>query len=426
VSGVAEALLADRYELGRVIGRGGMGQVRLARDTRLGRDVAIKVLHLGGGSGADRERFEREARAAARVNHPNVVSVFDVGEQDDEVFIVMECLPGTTLADEIARAPLSAQRVAQVSTDLLAGLAAAHAQGVLHRDIKPSNVLFTEDGTAKLGDFGIAKVGDDTDLTEIGSIVGTAPYLAPERLHGEPATTASDLYALGVLLYEALSGARPFIGASPVAVAHAMSTTTPLAVEELRPDCPPALAAAIARAMRKDPAERFASAATMAAAITGATTEAMTGLAPSVGGAVAQTTPADALAASIPTASAAATLAPVTVPPTVPMPPTAAFPPDHRTRHAGPARAGLIAALVALVAGIVLVGVLAARPSTEPLSPPPTAVSTEPPPPTTAATTTTAAPPSSAPAVTVAPSHPSAAPVTAAPAKPGKGKGKDK
>src|SRR4051812_25086469 len=153
-------VFAHRYALGEIIGRGGMGRVHRARDERLGRDVAVKVLPFAGASEADRARFEREARMAARVSHPNVVAVHDVGDEDGQLYIVMENLPGTTFADELRHGPLPVARVSDVAADLLRALAAAHDEGVLHRDIKPGNVLLTADGTAKLGDFGIAKVGD--------------------------------------------------------------------------------------------------------------------------------------------------------------------------------------------------------------------------------------------------------------------------
>ena len=176
---------AGRYELGPLIGQGGMGRVFRARDTRLSRDVAIKVLRPGPEAEArGRERFEREARAAARINHPSVVAVYDVAEVGDERYIVMECLPGRTLADELAEGPVSAGRARSIARELLGGLAAAHAQGVLHRDIKPGNVLLSATGAAKLGDFGIAALAEGSDLTATGLLIGTAPYLDPERLRG--------------------------------------------------------------------------------------------------------------------------------------------------------------------------------------------------------------------------------------------------
>ncbi|HEX2150241.1 MAG TPA: serine/threonine-protein kinase, partial [Actinomycetota bacterium] len=202
-------LLADRYELRGPLGRGGMGEVYDGWDHRLDRPVAIKILNSQLASQADvRTRFESEARAAARLANPKVVGVFDTGEHDGIPYIVMERLPGRTLADEIAGGPLSQERVRAVLLDMLEALGFAHRAGVLHRDVKPSNVLLTEDGTAKLADFGIAKMAGQ-NLTQTGNFVGTAAYLAPERLNGLPAGPESDLYSAGVVAYEALTGDKP-------------------------------------------------------------------------------------------------------------------------------------------------------------------------------------------------------------------------
>ena len=211
------AVLAGRYELGPVLGRGGMGEVRRAYDQRLSRYVAVKLFPLLE-SARDRARFEAEARAAAAVTHPNVVAVHDVGT-DPVPFLVMECLKGGTLADELRREPLPVERALAIVDEILAGLGAAHAKGVIHRDLKPANVLFTDDGRPKLGDFGIAISLDAVTLTETGIVIGTPAYVAPERLEGEHATVESDLYSVGVMLYEALAGRRPFDGDSPLAVA---------------------------------------------------------------------------------------------------------------------------------------------------------------------------------------------------------------
>jgi serine/threonine protein kinase len=260
-------LLGGRYLLGPVIGRGGMGRVHRAWDERLQRDVAVKLLpsHLGGDLDP-RRRLEHEARTAALVSHPNVVAVYDLGEDGADLYVVMECLPGRTLADEMADGPLSADRARQVALELLHGLAAAHHEGVLHRDIKPSNVLLTTTGSVKLGDFGIAKVAD-ADLTRTGLVLGTASYLPPERLRGEPATPAGDLYSLALVLYEGLTGANPFAGPTPVEVAHAIATTTPAPVGTRRADVDPGLADAITRALEPEPGDRFQVATAMAAEI---------------------------------------------------------------------------------------------------------------------------------------------------------------
>jgi serine/threonine protein kinase len=260
--------LVGRYELGQMIGQGGMSQVWRARDHRLERDVAVKILHPGlSSTPLNRERFEREALAAARVNHPNVVAVYDAGEQDGELFIVMECLPGHTLYEEMARGPIEVERARTIALQLLRGLGAAHALGIVHRDIKPGNVLFAADGTAKLADFGIAKFTEAADLTKTGQMVGTAQYLPPERLMGNDATASGDLYSLGVVLYEALAGRRPFEGETPLALVRAIESTTPTPIREVRTDVDAGFARAIDGATAKDPAHRFESAAAMSAAL---------------------------------------------------------------------------------------------------------------------------------------------------------------
>lgn len=261
-------VVADRYQLGERIGRGGMGEVRVARDLTLGREVAIKLMHEG--LAADERvsrRFQHEAWAAARLTHPNVVRVYDAGVHRGRPYIVMERLHGGTLADEIARGPLDERRVRTVGAQVLDALAAAHDNGVLHRDVKPSNVMRGPDGTVRVCDFGIAKTDLLTDRTTTGTVVGTLGYLAPERMHGRPATAASDLYSVGVMLYEALTGRRPFAGDSPVAVLAAIQQGDPEPLERLRPDVDPTLCAIVRRAMRADPERRFRSAREFAAAL---------------------------------------------------------------------------------------------------------------------------------------------------------------
>ncbi len=261
-------IIAERYELGEILGRGGMSEVRAGRDLRLGRDVAVKLLTTGvSGTSRSRERFEAEARAVASLSHPSVVLVFDSGEHDGVPYIVMERLPGRTLADEMAGGPLAPDRARRVAVDVLAALGAAHAAGIVHRDIKPGNVLLCADGSVKVADFGIAKTDGSMTLTGQGMLLGTPGYLAPERVTGQPATPRSDLYSVGVLLYEALSGRPPFEGDSPVALIKAITESEPVPLVERRPDAPARLAQAVARAMAKEPAARFASAAEMSSAL---------------------------------------------------------------------------------------------------------------------------------------------------------------
>ena len=263
-------LVAGRYEIGPSIGRGGMGEVRRAHDVRLGREVAIKFLRadLAAEPGV-RGRFDDEARAAARLGHPNAVTVFDFGEHRGDPYIVMESLPGHTLADALADGPLPEDRVRRIALDVLGALGAAHDLGIVHRDVKPANILFATDGTAKVADFGIAKSTEGLDHTATGQVIGTAAYLAPERLEGRPAVPQSDLYALGVVLYEALAGRKPFTGDTPVALAHAVHSSVPTPLGEVRPGIDAALAAAIDRAMRRAPEQRFATAGDMARSLAG-------------------------------------------------------------------------------------------------------------------------------------------------------------
>jgi eukaryotic-like serine/threonine-protein kinase len=262
--------LADRYEVGAVLGVGGMGEVRDGHDLRLGRPVAIKLLRADLARQASaREAFEREAQAAATLMHPRVVGIFDTGEEDGVPYIVMERLPGRTLEDEIARGPLDDGTVRRLALQVLAALQAAHDAGIVHRDVKPGNILLTESGDAKVSDFGIAKSLADDHTTDV--VMGTAAYVAPERLTGSPATPASDLYSLGVVLYEAVSGATPFAGEHPVAVLRAAQEG---AAAPLSDDIDAALRTTIERAMARDPTERFAGASEMAATLEEQTTEA--------------------------------------------------------------------------------------------------------------------------------------------------------
>lgn len=266
----ASTTIDDRYELGERLGQGGMADVWAARDLRLRRDVAVKFLTPDVATRPDlKTRFEAEARSAASLNHPNIVTVYDSGEHDGSPYLVMERLPGRTLAEEIAEGRLDPDRALSVAGDVLAALEAAHSAGIVHRDVKPANVLLCPDGTAKVADFGIAKAASEVDVTTGRLILGTPGYLPPERLAGQPATPASDLYSVGVLLYEALGGRPPFEGPTPVAVAKAIQSEEPPALSELRPGLPGHLVAAVERAMEKDPGRRFGSAAEMAQALSG-------------------------------------------------------------------------------------------------------------------------------------------------------------
>jgi serine/threonine protein kinase len=259
-----------RYELRGVLGRGAMAEVRDGWDLKLNRPVAIKLLYPAVNARAEnRLRFEAEARAAGRLTGRHVVVVHDVGEHDGLPFIVMERLPGVSLADHIARGPLPPAFVHVVLDGVLDALAEAHNAGILHRDVKPGNVLFTATGEPKLADFGIAKTAGAA-YTMAGEIVGSMAYLSPDRLASKPATVADDLYAVGVVGYEALAGRRPFLQEDLGPLARAILHESPPPLAALRPDVPAVLATAIERAMARDPAWRFDEAKAMRAALTGA------------------------------------------------------------------------------------------------------------------------------------------------------------
>ncbi|OBJ57175.1 protein kinase, partial [Mycobacterium sp. 1423905.2] len=244
-----------------------MAEVHDGWDLKLGRPVAVKLLHpLGGGRPDDRLRFETEARASATLSSPHIVVVHDVGEHEGVPFIVMERLPGISLADHIANGPLAPAFVRTVLDGVLNALSVAHEARILHRDVKPGNILFTATGEVKLADFGIAKT-TGAPQTMTGEVVGTMAYLSPDRLSGKPATPADDLYAVGVVGYEALTGRRPFPQEEfgPLAQAILHGAAPPLAA--IRPDIPRQLTDVIDRAMTQDPARRFYEATTMRTAL---------------------------------------------------------------------------------------------------------------------------------------------------------------
>lgn len=257
-------VLGGRYRLEDRIAVGGMGEVWRGTDDVLGRTVAVKVLKEEYASDADfLERFRAEARHSAVLTHPNVAGVYDYGEADSSPYLVMELVPGEPLSDTLAReGAMDVAAIMPVLGQAAQGLAAAHAAGVVHRDVKPGNLLLTPDGRVKITDFGIARAGDQAPLTRTGQVMGTAQYLAPEQAMGRPATPAGDLYALGVVAYEALAGRRPFEADSQVALAMAHVNETPPA---LPASVPYAARELVARAMAKDPQDRPADASTFAA-----------------------------------------------------------------------------------------------------------------------------------------------------------------
>ena len=262
-----DALFAGRYRLERRLGVGGMATVQLAFDTRLERYVAVKLLaeHLADDSSFV-SRFRREALAAARLVHPNVVQVFDFGldEATHRNFIVMEYVDGQSCAEMLREhGSLPVDEAVEILAQSCRGLDYAHRNGVVHRDVKPGNLLRSRDGMVKLADFGIAKAAEQSDITKVGSVLGTAAYLSPEQTRGEPAQPGSDLYALGVVAYQLLSGRLPYEGASLTDLARLQESGPPPRLDELNRDVPPALADAVARALARERSQRYADAAEM-------------------------------------------------------------------------------------------------------------------------------------------------------------------
>jgi eukaryotic-like serine/threonine-protein kinase len=269
---VVGELIAGRYELEELVGSGGMSSVYRAHDRLLERNVALKVLHEQfTGDGDHVERFRREARAVAQLSHPNIVTVIDRGEQDSRQFIVFEYIPGENLKGLVERTgPLPERDALRLGLQVARGLAFAHGQGLVHRDVKPQNVLLTEEGRAKVTDFGIARSLDVAGgLTRTGTVMGTSDYIAPEQARGAHVDELSDVYSLGAVLYELLAGEVPFSGDNFVAVAMRHINEPPPSVRERRPDVSPRLDAAIRRAMAKDPGDRFRSMDELAAELQG-------------------------------------------------------------------------------------------------------------------------------------------------------------
>jgi serine/threonine protein kinase len=263
----ADVLLGDRYRLVRMIGSGGMGAVWEAEDETLGRPVAVKVLSesLAAGERAVR-RFEREAQAAARLSGPYIAAVYDFGRSEGRPYIVMELVRGETLADRLAReGPLPPQEASRIAAQVAEALEEAHRAGIVHRDVKPGNVMLTPAGDVKVMDFGIAAAAWAERVTTSGLVLGTPSYLAPEQARSEKTTPASDVYALGAMLYEMVAGRPPFVAESPVALALAHVREDPRPLDQVAEGVPPNLASASMAALAKDPAERPPSAAAFAA-----------------------------------------------------------------------------------------------------------------------------------------------------------------
>src|SRR3954454_7491440 len=248
-----ERLFAQRYRLIGLLGRTGMSEVWSADDVELERRIALKLL----APDADRARFEREARAAAAIAHPNLTQLYDYGEADGPPYMVLEYLSGGTLEDRLANGkPLDDDATHAIAASIAAGLAHAHDRGLVHRDLKPANILFDAEGRAKIADFGIARRDGGVTLTEAGTVLGTAAYISPEQAAGEPATPASDVYSFGVILFRMLTGRAPFVSDSAMELVRMHREAEPPTVEELREDAPPLLASLAFASLAKDPAAR--------------------------------------------------------------------------------------------------------------------------------------------------------------------------
>jgi len=263
---VEELVFGRRYRVTERIGSGGMAEVFKAQDEVLGRTVAVKVLHERYAAEPNFvARFRQEAQAAANLQHPNIVNIYDWGREGETYYIVMEFVKGTDLKTIVEQqGAIDPTKAAEIAVQVCSALAEAHGYDVIHRDIKPHNIVITPDGTVKVMDFGIARAGNTT-MTQTGSVLGTAQYISPEQAQGRPLGPASDLYSLGVTLYELVTGRLPFNADTPVAVALKQVNEQPVPVREIMPSVPASLESIIMRALRKDPAERYVSAKEMRA-----------------------------------------------------------------------------------------------------------------------------------------------------------------
>jgi serine/threonine protein kinase len=265
----AQAIAGGRYLIEDTLGQGGMAIVYLARDAELDRAVALKLLAGNLAGDADlRKRFVREARLAARLSHPNVVHVYDAGETDGRPFIVMEYVPGETLADVLQRRrKLPAAEAAALARQAALGLQHAHDAGLVHRDIKPQNLLLRADGVLKIADFGIARAAESSRLTQLGTILGTASYIAPEQALGDDVGHRADIYSLGAVLYQLLTGRPPYEFGSLAELAEKQRTGTIVPVRDLEPSVPDELEALVMHTLARDPEFRPRSAAEVAQAL---------------------------------------------------------------------------------------------------------------------------------------------------------------
>ncbi len=348
-------MLGGRYRLVTALAKGGMATVWVGEDTLLARRVAVKTLHPElTYDDALRTRFRNEAIAAARLSDPCIVATYDTGDDEGVGYIVMEFVDGPNLRRVLdLRGPLEVRETARIGRDVASALEAAHRQGIVHRDIKPANVLVPPGGHVKVTDFGIAKAGT-SELTRTGTVVGTARYLAPEQLRGDPVDARTDLYALGLVLYEMLAGELPFHGDTEMSIALARLSTPPESIRTARPDCPPTLAHLVMSCLALNPADRPPSAAVVAEVLSGRGR---------AGASTAERPRTEPPRAVVPA-------------PREPAPPTAPAPRPAPARPAPPRpRRGMVAVLAALLfviggaAGYLLVKASGAGASTNPPAP---------------------------------------------------------
>jgi len=246
------------YKILEKLGSGGMGEVWLAEDTRLKRRVALKFLPAEAATEDEQARFIREAQAASALDHPNICTIYEAGDTDDDrTYIAMAYCDGETVKEKISKGPLDLEEALDIAIQIGEGLARAHREGIVHRDIKPANAILTKDGTIKIVDFGLAKLTGSTQLTKTGTSMGTAAYMSPEQIRGEGVDHGTDIWALGVMLYEMVTGEQPFKGENETALTYAILNDEPENIITIRDDIPPQIDSVIGKALVKDPANRF-------------------------------------------------------------------------------------------------------------------------------------------------------------------------
>ena len=372
-----EGNLLGRYKILKRLGAGAMGEVFLAEDPQIGRRVALKTVRMEEGRASELEerkkRLLREARAAGKLLHPSIITLFDAGEDEGVLYLAFEFVEGRDLADRVAEGPqLTLGETLAIVRQAADGLDYAHRQGVVHRDIKPSNLMITADGRVKIADFGIARVADQTsDLTMTGSVVGSPHYMSPEQIRGEELDGRTDLFSLGVLLYEILCQRRPFEGETLTTLVYQILNQDPTPVVVRRPDLGPRLEQLVRRMLAKDRDQRFATAGDVAREI--AACERDLSPAELSGAALREEAPSDATVRLEDAPTVARAVRPAAPPPpppaAAPSPaPVAAAPPPPPSLAAAPAaaaapksRLALVAVLVVVVLGVLVVGGLAAR-----------------------------------------------------------------